>query len=175
MARTIAGFTLMEEMIVLALIAISLAIGLPAFGGTLKRMRTQTTLHLISADLAMARNAAIMRHEAIVVCPKAAGSGCGTPADWTNGWLVFRDEDGNRQPDAAANVLRSEDAPTGRRAVRIVSSRAFVRYQRDGRSANSNLTVHVCHDSRITGQVIVNNLGRVRTTYAAAEQACPGR
>lgn len=175
MVRRIAGFTLMEEMIVLALIAICLAIGLPAFGGTLNRMRTQTTLHLISADLAMARDAAIMRHEAVVVCPKAAAGGCGTLADWTNGWLAFRDEDGNRQPDAAADVIRSEDPPAGQRALRIVSSRSFVRYQRDGRSTNGSLTVDVCHDGKITGQAVVNNLGRVRTTDARTARPCAAR
>jgi type IV fimbrial biogenesis protein FimT len=169
----IAGFTLIEEMTVLAILAITLSIGLPAFGDALQRNRTQTTMHLLSADMAMARNSAIMRSAPVVVCPRDLGGGCGTGSDWGSGWIVFTDVDGNRVPDLEADILRSEDAPADNSALRIVSSRPLLRYQPDGRSANSNLTVHVCADDGILGQVIVNNLGRVRTSYQKAGAPCP--
>ena len=77
-------------------------------------------------------------------------------------------------PIPEQDLLRSEDAPAaGDGGLRIVSSRPLLRYQPDGRSANSNLTVHVCVDGRISGQVIVNNLGRVRTSYQKAGSPCP--
>lgn len=174
MKRTIAGFTLIELMTVLAIVAIGLTMGLPAFGNALQRNRTQTTMHLLSADMAMARGSAIMRRSAVVVCPRTSGGGCGADSDWSEGWIVFTDRDGNRIPDLAADVLRSEDAPAGgNSALRLVSSRPFLRYQPDGRSANSNLTVHVCTDDKVSGQVIVNNLGRVRTSYQKAGTPCP--
>src|SRR5690606_12073683 len=65
MARTDAGFTLIEAMAVLALLAISLTLGLPALTGTLDRQRLATSLHLVSADMAMARSSAIMRREQV--------------------------------------------------------------------------------------------------------------
>lgn len=175
MERSTAGHTLVEAMAVLALVAVAMSLGLPALGDTLQRNRTRTTLHLLSAAMAMARNSAVMRRTAVVVCPRSPEGGCDTASDWSDGWIVFVDRDGNRVPDTAADVLRNEDAPAREQATRrIVSSRPSLRYQPDGRSANSNLTVHVCDVDKVSGQVIVNNLGRVRTSYRNAGAPCPG-
>jgi type IV fimbrial biogenesis protein FimT len=174
MKRKSAGFSLIEAMTVLAILAVTLTLGLSNFGGSLRRNRTQATMHLLSANMAMARNTAIMRGMAIVVCPRTVDGGCAGDSDWSRGWIVFADGDGNRRPDPDQTLLRSEDAPAaGDRSMRVVSSRPLLRYQQDGRSANSNLTVHVCVDGKISGQVIVNNLGRVRTSTRKAGSPCP--
>jgi len=176
MKRKTAGFTLIETMTVLAILAITLAMGLPAFGEALQRNRTQTTMHLLSADMAMARGSAIMRRTAVVICPRGADGRCGADKDWSDGWIVFTDRDGNRLPDLDEDVLRSEDAPAADDpSMRLYSSRPLLRYQPDGRSAHSNLTVHVCTNGKVAGRVIVNNLGRVRTTRDTGGASCPGR
>ena len=54
MKRSNAGVTLIEMMTVLTVLAVSLTIGLPAFADTLSRLRVQTAMHRISADLAAA-------------------------------------------------------------------------------------------------------------------------
>ena len=169
-----AGFTLIEILTVLAVVAVLLAVGLPGFADTLARHRVRTAMHLVSTDLAMARNSAIMRRSPVVVCPRTAALRCSTDADWAHGWIVFADPDGNRQPDAPGDLLRVADAPSGAgRGLRIGATRQFVRYQRDGRSAGTNLTVRVCSADSLNGQVIVNNLGRVRTVRPARPPACP--
>ena len=174
MKRKDAGYSLIEAMTVLAILALTLTLGLSNFGGSLRRNRTQASMHLLSADMAMARNTAIMRGVAVVVCPRTTDGGCGGDSDWSRGWIVFADGDGNRLPDPGQALLRSEDAPAaGDGGFRLISSRPLLRYQPDGRSANSNLTVHVCVDGKISGQVIVNNLGRVRTSYGKAGSPCP--
>ncbi|MBC7991188.1 MAG: GspH/FimT family pseudopilin [Luteimonas sp.] len=174
MKRKDAGYSLIEAMTVLAILALTLTLGLSNFGGSLRRNRTQATMHLLSADMAMARNTAIMRGVAVVVCPRTTDGGCGGDSDWSRGWIVFADGDGNRRPDPGQALLRSEDAPAaGDGSMRVVSSRPWLRYQPDGRSANSNLTVHVCVDGKISGQVKVNNLGRIRTSTQDAGSPCP--
>ena len=168
------GVTLIELVTTLAIIAILGTFGLTAFAETLARQRVQTTLHLISADLAMARNAAIMRRNQVVACPGEALHGCRSDADWSQGWIVFTDPDGNRQPDADADLIRVANAPSGAPdSIRLASTRSFVRYQRDGRSAGTNLTINVCHKETLAGQVVVNNLGRVRSARPKREVACP--
>ena len=83
----------------------------------------------------------------------------------------FVDADGNRRPDAPADVLGiREGAPRG---VSIASNRRYVRYQRDGRSANSNQTVSVCVKGRLAGTVVVNNQGRVRSARPHGSEPCP--
>lgn len=172
MTRKDAGLTLIELLITLALAAILLTLGVPAFSGTLERTRVSTTMHRVSADLAMARSTAIMRRAQVVVCPRTEDLRCRSDNNWTHGWIVFTDDDGNRQPDEEAHILRATDPPA-QRGLAIDSTRRFLRYQRDGRSAHSNQTVRVCSGERLAGTVVVNNLGRVRSARPARETPCP--
>ena len=162
MTRKDAGLTLIELLTTLTIAAVTLTVGLPAFSGTLERTRVSTTMHRVSADLAMARSTAIMRRAQVVVCPRTPDYRCSDDSDWSRGWIVFTDDDGNRQPDEDAHILRVTDPPSHRRLA-IDSTRRFLRYQRDGRSAHSNQTVRVCSRDRLAGTVVVNNLGRVRS------------
>ena len=173
MNRKDAGFTLVEALTTLAAAALTLTVALPTFSGVIERNRTTATLHQLSADMAMARTSAIVQRRQVVVCPKAGDQRCSELADWSLGWLVFTDADGNRQPDAPADVLRITDAPGGAGRLQLLSSRPFLRYQVDGRSAHSNLTVHVCSGGLLQGQVVVNNHGRARTARPQRETTCP--
>ncbi|ATD68881.1 hypothetical protein CNR27_12845 [Luteimonas chenhongjianii] len=168
------GFTLIELLTTLTILTILFTVGLSAFTEAFMRHRVQTAVHLISTDLAMARNTAIMRRNQVVVCPGHALLGCRSDSDWSGGWIVFDDPDGNRQPDTQDDLIRVTSAPSGAPTpIRLASTRNFVRYQRDGRSAGTNLTINVCRGDTLGGQVVVNNLGRVRSGRPTSEQACP--
>lgn len=168
------GLTLVELMTTLAILTLVSTFGMTAFADAISRNRVHTTLHLVSADLAMARSTAIMRRDQVVACPGDALSGCRADADWSRGWIVFTDSDGDRQPDSQHDLLRVSNPPSGASgSIRLASTRAFVRYQRDGRSAGSNLTINVCSKQTLSGQVIVNNLGRVRSVRPSTEGPCP--
>lgn len=168
------GFTLIELVTTLAIVAVLLAVGLPGFGEAFARLRVQTAMHRVSTDLAMARSSAIMRRSPVVACPGLGMSGCSGDADWSHGWIVFADPDGNRRPDVAGDLLRVSDPPSGAgRTLRLGATRHFVRYQRDGRSAGTNLTVRVCSGDTLSGEVVVNNLGRVRSARPSTPRPCP--
>lgn len=174
MTRKDAGFTLIELMTTLVVGAVILTLALPSFGDTLRRQHVGSSMHLISADMAMARNTAITRGILIAMCPDDGSRHCRDDGDWSGGWLVFVDTDGNHQPDARTDILRSEDSP-GTDAVQIRTSagRSQLRYRPDGRSAGSNLTVNLCAEGLLDGQVIVNNTGRVRSVRPLTRKACP--
>jgi type IV fimbrial biogenesis protein FimT len=168
------GFTLIEAMVVVAVMAIGLGLGVPALAAVVEHQRLSTSLHLVSADMAMARSSAIMRREAVVVCPGRPETGCSGDRDWSRGWLVFSDVDGNRQPDAAADLLRASDAPAaGSGTLRLSATRSLLRYQPSGLAAHSNLTVNACVGDQLRGQVVVNRLGRVRTERPGRGTPCP--
>ncbi|TKS55335.1 prepilin-type N-terminal cleavage/methylation domain-containing protein [Luteimonas yindakuii] len=171
MKRRNAGVTLIELMTVLTVLAVSLTIGLPAFTDTLTRLRVQTAMHRISADLAAARSTAIARRSQLVVCPRTADHRCREDSDWTEGWMFFLDPDGNRQPEDDADILGSREAmPKG---LTVNATRRYLRYQHDGRSAHSNQTVRLCAGEQLAGTVVVNNFGRVRSERPKRETACP--
>ena len=171
MKRSNAGVTLIEMMTVLTVLAVSLTIGLPAFADTLTRLRVQTAMHRISADLAAARSTAIARRSQLVVCPRSADHRCRDDSDWTQGWMFFLDPDGNRQPDDTADILGSREAMP--RGLTVTATRRYLRYQHDGRSAHSNQTMRLCAGEQLAGSVIVNNLGRVRSERPARPTPCP--
>ena len=168
------GFTLIEALAVVAILATGLGLGLPALGTVVEQHRLTTSMHLVSADMAMARSAAITRREAVVVCPGLPATGCSGDRDWSRGWLVFRDPDGNRQPDAPDDLLRASTAPAeGSSGLRLSSTRAALRYQPSGLAAHSNLTVNACAHGQLRGKVVVNRLGRVRTERPERGTPCP--
>lgn len=167
------GFSLVEAVAALAVVAITTTLALPAMTQALERQRVATTLHLLSADMAMARGTAIMRRSQVVVCPRASPVTCAEDGDWSEGWLVFLDDDRDRLPDTIADLLRSTEPSTRLAAMQLVSTRPFVRFQGDGRAAHSNLSVHLCARAMLTGSVVVNRLGRVRSERAAPGTGCP--
>lgn len=174
MPRTDAGFTLIEAMVTVSIAALLLTLGLPAFADALERQRLATTLHLLTADMAIARSSSIMRREQVVICPGRADSGCSGDRDWSRGWLVFRDPDGNRQPDAAGDILRATDAPAGGAdRLRLTSTRPWLRYQANGMAAHSNLSVNACSGGQLRGKVVVNRLGRTRSERPKRDTPCP--
>ncbi len=168
------GVTLVELMTTLAILTIVSTFGMTAFADAIARHRVQTALHLISADLAMARNTAITRRSHVIACPGDPSMGCRLDANWSHGWIVFADPDGNHRPDSEIDLLRVGSAPPGApHSIRLTATRNFVRYQRDGRSAGTNLTVNICHKETLAGQVVVNNLGRVRSSRPQRAADCP--
>ena len=169
------GFSLIEAMVVMAVAAILLAVGVPSYQGMTERTRINSAMHLLSAHMASARNTAISYRIPTVVCPSNRTGGCRTDGDWSQGWLMFFDKDGNRRPDVHEDILRDENAPI-HPSLRILSSsgRPQLRYLPDGRSSGSNITVRLCREDALLAQIVVNNAGRVRSETISGSKPCAG-
>ena len=98
------GFTLVELMIAIAVLAILLAIALPSFQQSLRSNRVATATNEMVASLALARSEALRNKRGGGVCASSNGTACG--ANWNDGWLVWADVNGNGALDAAEAVLR---------------------------------------------------------------------
>jgi type IV fimbrial biogenesis protein FimT len=173
--RRNAGFTLIEAMVSVSVIAILAGIALPSLGAFVERQRTSAAITSLTTHMALARIAAISRNRRAVLCPSVDGSHCESGTDWSRGWMLFLDDDGNRKPDANDEVLRVDLEPTSRR-LRVASStgRQQLRYLPDGRSAGANLTISICNSQQqLLGQVIVNNMGRPRSQMPRVPTPCP--
>lgn len=169
------GFSLIEALTIMAITAILLLIGVPSYAGLVESQRASSAMHLLTAHMASARMTAITYRIPTVVCPSDRAGGCRRDGDWSQGWLMFFDADGNRQPDSRQDILRDENAPI-HPSLRIVSSagRTQLRYLPDGRSAGSNLSVRLCREDKLLAQVIVNNTGRIRSETATGSTPCRG-
>ncbi len=167
------GFTLVEALTALAVTSICLVIGVPSYQGFVENQRASAAMHLLTSHMASARNTAVSYRIPTVVCPSNQAGGCRKDGDWSRGWLMFFDGDGNRQPDLREDILRDENAPI-HPSLRILSSvgRSQLRYLPDGRSSGTNLTVRLCREDKLLGRVIVNNAGRIRSEKASGSPPC---
>ena len=176
MRRCTAGFTLIELTTTVAVLAICAGVALPSLRSFLEQQRTLAAISSLTTHMSLARMTAISRNQRAVLCPSSDGASCEAGTDWSTGWMLFVDEDGNRKPDASEEVLRVDLEPTSRH-LRVVSTvgRQQLRYLPDGRSAGTNLTISICNKTGdVLGRVIVNNMGRPRSERPKAPTACPG-
>src|SRR5262245_19540720 len=85
------GFTLLELMVVLALAAVILALGAPAFNDFRANNRLTGVANDFLGALQVARTEAIKRQVPASVCPSDDGSSC-TSGNF-RGWIAFVDAD----------------------------------------------------------------------------------
>ncbi|MFZ5523465.1 MAG: GspH/FimT family pseudopilin [Pseudomonadota bacterium] len=96
------GVTMMEMLIVVAIAAILATIAGPSFGDFVNNTRLNSTMTQLASDLNRARIEAIKRNSWMLICvSNAAGTDCGTGANWQNGWAVCLDSEPDGSCDAS--------------------------------------------------------------------------
>ena len=173
--RRNAGFTLIELVTTMSVAAILAGIAAPSFAGFVERQRASAAITSLMTHMSLARLSAITRNRRAVLCPSRNGESCETSTDWSAGWMLFLDDDGNRKVDAADDILRVDLEPTSRHLrVSSTTGRQQLRYLPDGRSAGANLTISICNqEQELLGRVIVNNVGRPRSERPKVPTPCP--
>jgi len=172
-SRRLRGLTLLELCVTLAIAALLCLLALPSFSSALSQWRADMLRMQLVSVFNSARSTAITRHEPVAVCPSADGARCGS--DWSRGWLIYRDHGENADAPDTADILQYRTgyddsalrADTGQ-------ARRRLRFQGDGRSGGSPLTVDICAGGRLRGKVVVNNVGRTRSTRRREPADCPG-
>lgn len=124
-AQRHAGFTILELMITVSILAILLGIGVPAFNDIIRKNRLANETNKLVKALNLARLESAKRGVPVAVCPAAlnadpnAAPSCAVGAtNWANGWLVFTDRIGtvgvydNANPSQNDELLQVDSAPT---------------------------------------------------------------
>lgn len=160
------GFTLVELLIVISVLGIFVSLGAPSFRGMIQNQRITTATNDFLASIYLARSEAIRHGTRVDLVPKDAGG------DWSEGWIVFIDEDGNQRPDAGERIIFSHDAVPGGLGITANLSDSKVQYLayvgsgRTRTNASSQVTQFGTFTFRLGNQVRkikLNFLGRPRT------------
>ncbi|MCO6059501.1 GspH/FimT family pseudopilin [Pseudomonas sp. MOB-449] len=163
MIRTAYGFTLIEALVALTLIALCISLGVPALGQFVRAQELTAANQALITSFAHARQASVTRRIAVLVDNQ--------DGNWSTGWLVYADLSGNGRWDYGEPVLRQVGPqPEGLIIKGNSPVRRYVRYTPMGRTsliggAFQAGTLTLCHtDSELpVRQLVINATGRVRS------------
>lgn len=168
------GFTMIELMIVLAIAAILLMVGLPSFQSLIQSHRMTTTVNDFFAAINLARSEAIQRGARVDMVPLDEAG------DWAKGWVVFTDENNNQRPDSGERVMFMHDAAPKDITISVAltdSTVQYLAYNGAGRTrtnANNQRTQFGTFTFTLNDQVRkikLNFLGRPRVCNPARERS----
>ena len=104
------GFTLLELIIIIAILGLTMAIAAPGLSTMISNNRISSNASDFAAALQLAKAEAVARVNPVIVCKKNTGStGCIGDGDWSQGWIVFSDVNGDAAVDAGDIVLLNHE------------------------------------------------------------------
>jgi type IV fimbrial biogenesis protein FimT len=174
------GFTLIETLVVVAIVAILGALALPSFKQLLQSNRVAAASSAMQVSLNLARSEAVKRGSDARVTV-AANTAAGV---WSNGWTVFLDKTGN----ANSGIAPVSDSATTTRLEVIAAPAATVSYSQTGTlnyftyngqgrlitntGAVANRSFWFFEADSDKYCLIINTTGRVRTDRVASAANC---
>src|SRR5277367_4140374 len=150
-ARQSAGFTLLELMLTISIVAILLAIAVPSFKYVTTANRASAEINGLLGDMQFARGEAIREGQPVSICSSSDGLTCLGNTSWDRGWIVFS----GASPPAPAPALilktqhtfASSDALTADRGITQVT------FSREGFTASlPGPVTFTLHDSTLNAQ-----------------------
>jgi type IV fimbrial biogenesis protein FimT len=142
------GFSLTELVMVMAIVAILLSIGVPSYRYITNSYRLSSEVNGLLGDLMLARAEAIKEGQLVTVCASTNGTTCSGSTSWQRGWIVWSNPNNVAQPPAG--ILRMQLKFTGTTPDTFIANNAVsaVTYNREGFATtaagfpNTTITLH---------------------------------
>lgn len=159
------GFTLIEVLIALAIVGILVGIAVPAWSGARAAVHAGSARAALLDSLLVATRHSTLAATRVVLCASRDGRECSGDPDWSGGWLVFADPDGDREHDGSETLLRRQPALAGSARLRSTSGRTRLVFQRHGGNPGSNVTFTLCDGRGMESAIalVLGNGGRLRS------------
>lgn len=167
------GFTLLELMVVVAIVGILMAFGMPALQDFIKNDRLSSQINALVGHLAYARSEAVLRSQQVGLCASSDMTSC-SGTNWAGGWILYVDADSSSDYNAATDtILRVQQALSGNNTTltSTVGIGPQFLYDNRGYAVVGNTGSFSLCDDRLESKmksITISNTGRVRQGGSAA-------
>ena len=161
--RKISGYTLIELMLTITILAIVVSLAVPPMQDFFTRHKNETVGRKLFDLIMLSRSKAYGHSEIYTLCPSTDGESCGT--DWAQGALVFVDRDGNGERATDERIERvlpklDDDASLEWRSF---NSKSYLQYRPSGLTLNQNGNFAYCPpngEEKYGWIIVLNATGR---------------
>lgn len=166
------GMTLFELLISLSVGALTLGAGIPFIAGIISTNRVSGQVNALRGALMLTRSEAIRRNQHVVLCKSADGNHCTRHGQWTQGWIVYVDQNHNRQRDTQESLMLVHDRLVNGHQLtyRGFGSRHYIVYRPTGfTQMNGTFTLCAPNAPGRSRALILMKTGRVRLSKTRAD------
>ncbi len=160
------GFTLIEMMLVISILAILAMVAVPSFREASLGNKLAAVSNNLLASVQLARSEAIKRNRAIRLCASANGTTCAGAGGWHQGWIVL---------DPTTNAVYQHQQPlSSELRVSQAGGTAALNFQPIGVGATA-ATLTVCRARPVGSQerVVRVTATGIANVSKTTNRACP--
>lgn len=164
------GFTVIELMIVLVILAVLITVAAPGLQQMIVNNRLQAQASDLLLDLQYARAEASAKGQRITICKRnAAGTDCNNAGSWNDGWIVFIESGsgttGTYESASPYNerILKVHDPIKTGDSLAVSSSPNFIYFRASG-AVDAARTLTVCRSGYKGKTISITTTGRVSST-----------
>jgi len=166
-ARRARGFSLLELMVTVAVLAILAAVAVPSFSALINRDRLTSQANELVAAIQYARSEAVRLNGPVTLCPSADGTAC-SGSDWSQSIvLATRNDEVLRQFSGNGKAAISADVDD------VTFSADGLARDSGGLLATANVTVCIDTTRPPDNQRVVQLASGSRISIQQASGACP--
>jgi type IV fimbrial biogenesis protein FimT len=178
-----AGFTVTELVMVMTIIGVITAIGVPSFKYVTASNRISSEINGLLGDMQFARSQAIKQGLTVTICSSSNSTSpsplCNAGNTWNTGWIVFLDSNNDQQVDNGEQVIRVQPPFSSNDTLISAAAYAAATYNRMGYApttfpATINIVLHdATGNTAYTRCLAVAPSGSVTTEqYGAGNPSC---
>jgi len=160
------GITLIELIIVLAIISISITLAAPSMNSFMVRNRVTSRVNTLALAIRMARESAIMKNNIVTLCRSADQLQCG--GKWHNGMILFVDTNKDHKFNGSDILITGFEKFPEDDVIfwRSFQNRQYLQMSPLGTTRYQNGTFTYCPKEGLeyARGIIINAAGRIRFT-----------
>ncbi len=159
------GFSLVELLICIAILAILLGLAIPGYSSFVQKNRANQVINQLSHAINLGRSTAIITQRMVTFCRSEDGLSCG--GNWQDGSILFTDQNADREingDDQLILHIPMLELP-GTLKWRSFQNRQYLQLTPLGFTNYQNGNFTYCpenNDATLAQQIVISRTGRIR-------------